>query len=198
MGHPVNRVELPPLPKGEVSYEPSYEILFIENGKSSEVAEEMARRVVVYYDRENESEAVAVRINSAEVVLKPFVDAVLVRRGITPNPNAPQQRHKKGYRETVITQIQRVGWELAPYSEATYDPDRQTLLIEKGDSSTVCREMATDIHILYGQDGENTPWWSAVAIRIDRAETVLKPFVDAILVKYGIKAEAHAQDKADD
>ncbi len=164
-------------------------MLFIENGLASEAAEEMARQVLVYYGKEDESQAVASRIDRAEVVIKPFVDAVLVKHGITPDPNAPRQLHKKGYRETVITQIQRVEWELAPYSGTTYNPDCQVLLIENGDSSRVSTEMAKDIHILYDKDDDNAPRWSAVAMRIDRAEVVLKPFVDAILAKYGIEIE---------
>ena len=195
MGHPVKRIELTPLPKATVFYEPEYQVLFIENGLSSEAAGEMARQVLVYYGKENESEAVAVRIDSAEVVLRPFVDAVLVKRGITRDLNAPKQRHKKGYRETVTTQIQRVELELAPYSEATYDPDCQTLLIENGDSSRECREMAKDIHILYDKDDDHAPSWSAVAIRIDCAEVVLKPFVDAILAKYGVKPQEAPQSQ---
>ena len=193
--HSVKRIELPPLPKATVFYEPEYQVLFIENGLSSEAAGEMARQILVYYGKENESEAVAVRIDSAEVVLRPFVDAVLVKHGITRDLNAPKQRHKKGYRETVTTQIQRVELELAPYSEATYDPDCQTLLIENGDSSRECREMAKDIHILYDKDDDHAPSWSAVAIRIDCAEVVLDPFVDAILAKYGVKPQEAPQSQ---
>ena len=197
MEHPVKRIELPPLPPAKVFYEPVYQVLVIENGEPSEVGEEMARQVHIMYDKDVDNaptSAVTILIDSAEVVLKPFVDAILVKHGITPDPDAPRQRHKKGYKETVITQIQRVEWELAPYSEATYEPGCQTLFIENGDSSKVSREMAKDIHVLYDKDDDNAPW-SAVAIRIDRAETVLKPFVDAILVKYGITPETEPSEQ---
>ena len=40
----------------------------------------------------------------------------------------------------------------------------------------------------YDKDDDHAPA-SVVAIRIDRAEVVLKPFVDAILAKYGLKPE---------
>ena len=53
--------------------------------------------------------------------------------------------------------------------------------------------MAKNIHILYDKDEDNSPA-SAVAIEIDHAETVLKPFVDAILTKYGIQLEESRQD----
>ena len=191
--HPVKDIGLPPVPKTNAFCEPVYQVLFIENGSPSEAAEEIARQVLVYYGKEDESEAVAVRIDLAEVVLRPFVDAVLVKHGIAPDPNASRHRHKKGYRETVITQIQGAELELAPHSEAAYEPNAQTLLIENGDSSNACREMAKDIHILYDKDVNEAPT-SAVAIRIDRAETVLKPFVDAILAKYGLKPEEDTRD----
>ncbi len=190
MGHQMKSEQREPAPMATVVYVPESQILYFENGQIRESAEEMARQILVYYDKEDESEAVAVRIDGAEIVLKPFVDGILVKHGITPNLNAPQQRHKKGYRETVITQIQRVEWELAPYSEATYDPDCQTLLIENGDSSKVSREMAKDIHILFDAGDNALP--SPVAIRIDRAEAVLKPFVDAVLAKYGVAPEKQA------
>ena len=45
--------------------------------------------------------------------------------------------------------------------------------------------MAEDILVYYDKDDEA----AAVALCIDRAEQVLKPFVDAILAKYGVKAE---------
>ena len=172
-------------------YEPDHQVLVVENGESSEVGEEMARRIHIMYDRDVDNaptSAVTILIDGAEVVLKPFVDAVLAKHGVTPDPSAPKQHHKKGHRETVITQIRQEEWELAPYSEATYDPEQQTLLIENGDLSSICKEMAKDVHVFYDRDIDDAPS-SAVAIRIDRAETVLKPFVDAILAKYGISSE---------
>ena len=198
MGYPLSHVSLPPVPTAEVSYEPSYEILFVENGKSSEVAEEMARRVIVYFDKDKEDEAVAIRIDSAEWVLKPFVDAVLAKHGMSPNPNARQQWQQKGYRETVSTSIGQGGLVLAPYSEAVYDAASQTLLIENGEASNVSKEMAKDVHVLYGKDYDGGEWLASVGIRIDHSETVLKPFVDAILAKHGAKAEEETADRAAD
>lgn len=192
MAHGIESEKIDMTPKATVVYVPDSQILYLENGRIRESAEEMAREILVYYHKEDESDSVAVRIDSAEVVLKPFVDAVLVKHGIAPDLSAPRQLHKKGYRETVITQIKRVEWELPPYSETTYDTDCQTLLIENGNSTRVCREMAKDVHILYDKDNDDAPWWSAVAIRIDCAETVLKPFVDAILAKYGVTPEKQA------
>ena len=182
--------ELPPL--ATVVYVPESQILYFENGRIRESAEEMARQILVYFDKEYEDEAVAVRIDSAESVLKPFVDAILAKYDITPGPE-PQQRPKKGYRETVITQIRVEKWVLAPYSEAVYDSASQTLLIENGEVCEVSREMAKDVHVLYGKDYDGGTRLASVAIRIERSETVLKPFVDAILAKYGLKPESEPQ-----
>ena len=196
MGHPIKHIALPP---EKVFYEPEYQVLVIENGEQSEVGEEMARQIHIMYDKDVDNAptwAVTILIDSAEVVLKPFVDAVLVKYGFTPDPNAAQQSHKKGYRETVITQIRREDWELAPYSGATYDPGSQTPLIENGEVCEVSQEMAKDVHVLFGKDYDGGAWLASVAIRIDHAETVLKPFVDAILTKYTAKAKEDAPHKA--
>ena len=172
-----------------VVYVPESQILYFENGRTRELAEEMARQIVVYFDKDSEDEAVAVRIDSAESVLKPFVHSVLEKHGITPDPNVPQQQHKKGHRETVTTQIRQEEWKLAPHSGAAYDSASHTLLIENGEGCEVSKEMTKDIHILYGKDYDGGDRLAAVGIRIDHAESVLKPFVDAILAKYGAKAK---------
>ena len=195
MGHELKseQKELPSL--ATVVYVPESQILYFENGRIRETAEEMARRIVVYFDKDNEDEAVAVRIDSAESVLKPFVDAILSKNDITPGLE-PRQRPKKGYRETVITQIRGEEWTLAPYSEAVYDAASQTLLIENGEAYEVSKELAKDVHILYGKDYDGGAWLASVAIRIEHAETVLKPFVDAILTKYTTKDKEDAPHRA--
>ena len=52
--------------------------------------------------------------------------------------------------------------------------------------------LAQDVIVHYDKDDDNAPS-SAVAIRIDSAEYVLKPFQDAILAKNGIKREAEEE-----
>ncbi len=84
----VNQTELEPLAQARVFYNPETQVLIIENGQRSEVAEEMAQDVVVFYDKDCDtaaSSAVAVRIDCAEHVLKPFIDAVLAKRGDAAN-----------------------------------------------------------------------------------------------------------------
>ena len=87
MGNSINSPELEPLPKAKVVYETEYQVLFIESGQDSEVGEEMAHGVLVLYDKDVDNaptSAVAIRIDRAEVVLKPFVDAILAKYGVNP------------------------------------------------------------------------------------------------------------------
>ena len=191
MGHPVERTALPPLPPARVSYNSDHSVLFIDNGEPRVMGEEMARDIHVLYGKDTgdtSASVVEIIIASAESVLKPFVDAVLVKHGITPEPER-WTTPKKGHRDTVITQIRHEEWVLAPFSEAVYDTDSQTLLLENGEICTASKEMAKDVHVLYGRDYDGGEWLASVGIRIERAETVLKPFVDAILAKHGVKAK---------
>ena len=66
-----------------------------------------------------------------------------------------------------------------------YYPESQVLFIWTGVKSAVGEEIAHGITVHYDKDEDNEPC-SAVAIHIDSAEHVLKPFVDAILAKYGL------------
>lgn len=53
--HPVvNRTALEPLAQARVLYNPETQVLIIENGQSSEIAEEMAQDVVVFYDEDDD------------------------------------------------------------------------------------------------------------------------------------------------
>ena len=79
-------------------------------------------------------------------------------------------------------------WESPPPAQVEYNPEYQVLLIETGQVSEVGEEIAEHIVVHYDKDDDHAPS-SAVAIRIDCAEYVLKPFVDAILAKYGVKRE---------
>lgn len=84
MARKVKRIELEPLPIATVVYVPETETLYIENGRLREDAEEMADGVLVYYDRDDGASAVALNIERAEQVLKPFVDAILAKYGVKP------------------------------------------------------------------------------------------------------------------
>ena len=84
-------------PPATVEYHPEYQVLLIETGQASEVGEQIAEYIVVHYDKDDDhapSSAVAIRIDCAEHVLKPFVDAILAKYGVQrkqePAGNQPQ------------------------------------------------------------------------------------------------------------
>ena len=63
-------------PEAVVKYWAADRVLEIHNGKPLGDGEEIAQFITVFYDRENENEVVAVRLDFADSVLKPFVDAI--------------------------------------------------------------------------------------------------------------------------
>ena len=83
-------IEIEPLPQARVAYNAEHDILLIESGEKSAVGEEMAEGIVVHYDKDDETipadeavRAVAIFIDGAEAALKPFVDALLAKHGIS-------------------------------------------------------------------------------------------------------------------
>ncbi|MCY3543844.1 MAG: hypothetical protein OXH22_07370 [Chloroflexi bacterium] len=75
--------EIDALPEATVKYWADDQVLEIHNGKALGDGEEIAQFITVFYDRENENEVVAVRLDLAEYVLKPFVDAILAKYGVS-------------------------------------------------------------------------------------------------------------------
>ena len=199
MEHPVKRVELSPLPTANVIYSPPNEVLFIENGQSSAVGETIAGGLVVFYDKDSDDarcHVVAIRIDWSEWVLKPFVDAILTKHGAIPesNPELDNRMIKRVRTMPVSGPASQFELEPEPLPDVTYTPSSGALLIENGEPSAVGETIAKDVAVFYDKDVEDS-WSSAVAIRIDRAEWVLKPFVDAILAKHGIKSEQQQAEK---
>ena len=85
MGQSVKYPVRESLPPALVEYHPNGQILLIENGQKSAAGEEMSENIIVHYDKDNDDErssAVAIRIDRAEYVLKPFVDAILAKYGV--------------------------------------------------------------------------------------------------------------------
>ncbi len=85
--------EIDTLSEATVKYWTADQVLEIHNGNPLGDGEEIAQFVTVFYGRENENEVVAVRLDFAESVLEPFVDAILAKYGIslddvTPNKQA--------------------------------------------------------------------------------------------------------------
>lgn len=182
MAHEVNHTEFEAPSRAIVVHVAETQTLYIENGRLREDAEEMADGVLVYYDKHDEASAVALCIEPADIVLKPFVDAVLIKHGV-------KREHAAATNEIhdITCYNQYVRYQ-APPAQVEYDPQGQILRIENGQFSEVGEEIAEDVIVHYDKDDDHAPA-SVVAIRIDRAEQVLKPFVDAILAKYGVKPE---------
>lgn len=66
--------ELEPLPEVEVFYTPETQTLSIQNGLRVKDGEEIARGLTAFYDAEGS--LVAIDLEAAELLLKPFLDAV--------------------------------------------------------------------------------------------------------------------------
>lgn len=82
------------LSEATVKYWAADQVLEILNGKSLGDGEEIAQFITVFYDRENKNEVVAVRLDFAESVLKPFVDAILAKYGVLLNDTQTQTQNK--------------------------------------------------------------------------------------------------------
>ena len=67
----------------EVKYYADTQTLCITNGRPLGEGDDVCKDVVAFFDRENPSEVVGVTIECAEEVLKPFVDAILAKHGVT-------------------------------------------------------------------------------------------------------------------
>ena len=73
-------------PEPVVRYFPETQSLWIESGKQLGEGETIASGVVVFYNKEDDTLAEGVRIEFAEHVLKPFVDAIIAKYGAKPKP----------------------------------------------------------------------------------------------------------------
>ncbi len=62
-------------------YFPETQSLWIDSGKSLGEGETIAKGVVVFYSKDDDTTAEGVRIELAEHVLKPFVDAIIAQYG---------------------------------------------------------------------------------------------------------------------
>ncbi len=71
-------------PEPVVRYFPETQWLWVDSGKPLGEAETIANGVVVYYGKDDAGQAEGVRIEFAESVLKPFVDAILAKYGVEP------------------------------------------------------------------------------------------------------------------
>ena len=83
----------------------------------------------------------------------------------------------------MVRKVKRFELEALPKPTVVHVAETQTLYIENGQLREDAEEMADGVLVYYGKHDEA----SAVALCIERAEQALKPFVDAILAKYGVK-----------
>ena len=94
MGDPISQLEWKPTSPALVEYIPESQVLFIENGQDSAVGDDFAEHIIVHYDNDDvnaPASLTAIRIDRAEYVLKPFVDAILAKYGV-PLDNAEARK----------------------------------------------------------------------------------------------------------
>ena len=73
-------------PEPVVKYFPETQSLWIDSGKQLGEGETIAKGVVVFYNKEDNTLAEGVRIELAEHVLKPFVDAIIAKHSAKLDP----------------------------------------------------------------------------------------------------------------
>jgi len=183
------------MPVALVEYYPDWHILLIETGHKSAAGEEFASDIIVHYDKDEDDEpsfVVAIHIDSAELLLRPFADKVLAKYGVWREPESDREREARLKRKAALEATAKYPlWKSPPPARVEYNPERDSLFIDSGRAGVVSHEMAENIIVHYDKDRPDERC-SAVAIRIDGAERVLKPFVDAILKKHGVEREEEA------
>ena len=182
-------------PTALVEYYPEGRILLIDNCQKSAAGEEMSESIIVHYDTDEHdirSLVVAVDIDSADFVLRPFADAILAKYGVWREPESDRERDERLKRKAALEATAKYPlWKSPPLARVEYNPERDSLFIDSGRAGVVSQEMAENIIVHYDKDKPDEQC-SAVAIRIDSAERVLKPFVDDILKKHGVEREEEA------
>ena len=192
MEHAVKYTGLGSKPPAIVEYYPELHILFIWTGQKSAVGEEIVADITVHYDKDEDNEpasVVAIHIDSAEYILKPFVDSILAKYDVSRETEDglaldAALKRKAAFEATAKYPI----WKSSRPAQVEYCPERNSLFIDSERAGVLGAEMAENVTIHYDKDDPDEQC-SAVAIHIDNAEHVLKPFVDAILAKYDAKRE---------
>ena len=77
-------VELEPLPELLAEYYPDTDTLVLETGVQRAEGEEIAKGLVVFYDKENN--VVGFTLECSEILLRPFVEAILAEQRGDPVP----------------------------------------------------------------------------------------------------------------
>ena len=105
MGNPIRQIDWKPTQPAQVEYIPESQVLLIENGIDSAVGDDFAEHIIVHYDNDAVNaitSLTAIRIDHAEYVLKPFVDSILAKYGVSVNAaqNHSQAKVKVGVKST--------------------------------------------------------------------------------------------------
>ena len=87
--------------------------------------------------------------------------------------------------ETILRLAALAHSELKP--AVSYYSDTQTLVIENGARRAVGEHVAKGVVVFYAEEEGGELDHDVTAITIENAEATLKPFVEAILSKYGLK-----------
>ena len=184
--------DLSPLPPPAVIYTPETQTLVVDTGKPSEVGEEIANDLVVFYDPANN--AVSFVLESAEFLLKPLVDAVLAEGRGESNPPVRrsvggQDSHAKEgpqiRREAPANLIATAfGLEPLPDLIVEYYPDTETLILDTGARWSQGTEIAPGLTVFYDADHAADPDNNAAGFRLESAALLLKSLVDAARDKY--------------
>ena len=90
MGKRVKRDQNDFEPEPVVKYFPETQSLWIDSGKSLGEGETIAKGVIVFYGKDDDTTAEGVRIELAEHVLKPFVDAIMAQYASKPGHRVDQ------------------------------------------------------------------------------------------------------------
>ena len=186
------------LPPPAVIYTPETQTLVVDTGKPSEVGEEIANDLVVFYDPANN--AVSFTLESAEFLLKPLVDAVLAEGRGESNPSV---RRSVGGQDSCAKegpQIRRAapanpisaafGLEPLPDLIVEYYPDTETLILDTGARWSDGAEIAGGLTVFYDADHAAEPDNNAAGFRVESAALLLKSLVDAARDKYRQETDA--------
>ena len=86
----VNAAEIESVPKARVTYDEKADLLYISSGGFAPYGDTIANGAVMFYDRDPDeagASAVGMHVLAAEAALKPFVDAMLRKYGVTDVPS---------------------------------------------------------------------------------------------------------------
>lgn len=165
------------LPEVVVFYSPRTKTLGIEAGSSvpAYTGETVANFMIARYD--NDNKLLSLDIDGAESALEPLIDAVLRQDG---KPTGTLVK-----RSACFVDPDPKNWG-GPLEDVVvfYTPETQALRIQAGDPVSVHRSEAVARGMTAHYNAEGT----LVAVDLEPAELLLKPFLDAVRTRQQAKA----------